>query len=82
MWKQTDAYQDTSKWCNWFTSLDYIRELGLKKFAGYIDWRMPTLEEAEELYVEDTFIRDMDRLEIYIDPCFSPGGGFTTWTSD
>jgi len=82
MWKQTDSYQDTSKWCNWFTSLDYIRELGLKKFAGYIDWRIPTLEEAEGLYDEDTFIRDMDRLEIYIDPCFSPGGGFTTWTSD
>ena len=82
MWKQTDSYQDTSKWCNWFTALDYIRELGLKKFAGYIDWRLPTLEEAEELYDEDTFIRDMDRLEIYIDPCFSPGGGFTTWTSD
>ena len=82
IWKQTDAYQDTSKWSNWFTSQDYILELGLKKFAGYIDWRMPTLEEAEELYDEDTFIRDMDRLEIYIDPCFSPGGGFTTWTSD
>ena len=82
MWKQTDSYQDTSKWCNWFTALDYIRELGLKKFAGYIDWRLPTLEEAEELYDEDTFILDIYRLEIYIDPCFSPGGGFTTWTSD
>ena len=82
MWKQTDAYQDTSKWSNWFTGLDYIRELNLDKFAGFNDWRMPTLEEAEGLYDEDTFIRDMDRLEIFIDSAFSPGGGFTTWTSD
>ena len=25
MWKQTDAYQDTSKWTNWFMSEDYIK---------------------------------------------------------
>ncbi len=82
IWKQTDAYQDTSMWSNWFTAQDYVRELNLKKFAGYNNWRVPTLEEAEGLFDEDRFIRDMDRLEIHIDPCFSPGGGFTTWTSD
>ena len=82
MWKQTDAYQDTSKWTNWFMAGDYIKSLNIEKFAGYINWRMPTLEEAEELYDEDTHIRDMDRFEICIDPAFSPGGGFTTWTSD
>ena len=82
MWKQTDAYQDTSKWTNWFMAEDYIKSLNIGKFAGYINWRMPTVEEAEELYDEDTHIRDMDRFEICIDPAFSPGGGFTTWTSD
>ena len=82
MWKQTDAYQDTSKWTNWFMAEDYIKSLNIKKFAGYTNWRMPTLEEAEELYDEDIHIRDMDRFEICIDPVFSPGGGFTTWTSD
>lgn len=82
MWKQTDAYQDTSKWTNWFMAEDYIKSLNLNKFAGYMNWRMPTLEEAEELYDEDYHIRDMDRFEICINPAFSPGGGFTTWTSD
>ncbi|PIQ97233.1 MAG: hypothetical protein COV67_05395 [Nitrospinae bacterium CG11_big_fil_rev_8_21_14_0_20_56_8] len=80
MWKQTDAFQDTSKWTNWFTSQDYIRQLNLKKFAGYNTWRMPTIEEAESLFDENMSIRDMDRFEIYISPCFSPAGGFTTWT--
>ena len=82
MWNQTDAYQDTSKWSNWFMAKDYIKSLNNKKFAGYTNWRMPTLEEAEDLYDEDIHIRDMDRFEIYIDSTFSPGGGFTTWTSD
>jgi len=82
MWNQTDAYQDTSKWSNWFMAEDYIKSLNIKKFAGYINWRMPTLEEAEDLYDEDIHIRDMDRFEIFIDSAFSPGGGFTRWTSD
>jgi len=82
MWNQKDAYQETSKWSNWFMAEDYVKALNNKKFAGYINWRMPTLEEAETLYDEDVHIRDMDRFEICIDTSFSPGGGFTTWTSD
>tara|TARA_B100000686_G_scaffold291938_1_gene320317 strand:- start:540 stop:1034 length:495 start_codon:yes stop_codon:yes gene_type:complete len=82
MWKQTDSYQDTSKWVNWFRALEYIKDLGIKKFAGHNDWRMPTLEEAEGLYDEDHVNRDTDRMEIFISTEFSPGGGFTTWTSN
>jgi hypothetical protein len=40
------------------------------------------LEEAESLYDEDHVIRDMDRMDIFISSTFSPGGGFTTWTSN
>ena len=43
---------------------------------------MPTLEEAESLYDEDHVIRDMDRMDIFISDAFSPGGGFTSWTSN
>ena len=49
MWKQTDAYQDTSKWCNWFGAGAYVKDLNISKFAGFENWRLPTLEEAEEL---------------------------------
>jgi len=82
MWKQTDSFQDTSKWLNWYRSKEYLLKLGTDKFAGHNDWIMPTLEEAESLYDEDHVIRDMDRMDIFISSTFSPGGGFTTWTSN
>ena len=82
MWKQTDSYQDTSKWVNWYRAMEYLQELGIEKFASYNDWRMPNLEEAETLYDENHAIRDMDRMDIFISSAFSPGGGFTTWTSN
>jgi len=74
MWKQTDGFQDESIFHSWMKAYDYIRELNNVKFAGYLDWRMPTLEEAESIYDENTSIRDCDRFDIFIDPAFSPGG--------
>jgi hypothetical protein len=82
MWKQTDSYQDTSKWVNWFRALEYLKGLNLQSFGGHTDWRMPNVEEAEGLYDEDHAICDMDRMDIFISSAFSPGGGFTTWTSN
>jgi hypothetical protein len=82
MWKQADSYQDSSKWVNWYKALEYIKELNLANFAGHNDWRVPNLEEAESLYDEDHVILDMDRMDIFISPAFSPGGGFTSWTTN
>ena len=44
MWNQTDAYQDTSKWSNWFMAEDYIKSLNNKKLqvisiGGCQPWR-------------------------------------------
>ena len=82
MWKQTDSFQELNKWMNWHQANEYITEVNTKKFAGYLDWRMPNLEEAEDLFDEEWSIRDLDRFEIFISTAFSPGGGFTTWTSE
>lgn len=81
MWKQSDAFQDESQFHNWYQAEEYIRKLNTEKFAGYQDWRMPTLEEAEGLFDEEVSIRDRDRFDIFIDTAFSPGGASSSWTS-
>ena len=70
IWKQTDSFQDTSKWNNWFRAHEYIHSLNIEKFAGCSDWRMPTLEEAESLHDENHCIKDMDRMDIFISSAF------------
>tara|TARA_B110000438_G_C15523582_1_gene525291 strand:- start:185 stop:607 length:423 start_codon:yes stop_codon:yes gene_type:complete len=82
MWKQTDGFQDSGEFTNWYQSKEYLRLLNLEEFASFSDWKLPSLEEAQSLYVPESHIRDMDRFEIYIDPSFSPGGSYSLWTGD
>ena len=81
MWKQSDGFQDEGEFHNWYQAEEYIKKLNSEKFGGYRDWRMPTMEEAEDLFDEEVSIRDRDRFDIFIDPAFSPGGASSTWTS-
>ena len=81
MWKQSDGFQDESQFHNWYQAEEYIKTLNSGKFGGYRDWRMPTMEEAEDLFDDEVSIRDRDRFDIFIDPAFSPGGASSTWTS-
>jgi hypothetical protein len=61
------AYADAEK---------YIRELNTKRFAGYNDWRLPTLEEAMSLMERET-----KQGGLYIDPVFDHQQTWI-WTAD
>jgi hypothetical protein len=45
MWHQSGS-NDQLKWIK---GMDWINELNTHKYAGYVDWRMPTVEEAASL---------------------------------
>ena len=77
MWKQTDTMLDFEKWVNYQESVDYVRELREKEFAGYDDWRLPNQEEMQSLYHESFELKDKFGKIVHISDRFSEGCGFT-----
>ncbi len=77
MWKKTDTMIDLKKWVNYQESVDYVRVLKEKKFAGYDDWRLPTKEEMQTLYDESFSQKDKFGKTIHISGKFASGGGFS-----
>ena len=77
MWKKTDSMMDLKKWVNYQESVDYVRELRQKKFAGYDDWRLPTKDEMQTLYDEALSQKDKFGKTIHISDKFASGCGFS-----
>ncbi|MEK9628898.1 MAG: DUF1566 domain-containing protein [Nitrospinota bacterium] len=77
MWVKTDSMNDLKKWVNYQESVDYVRELNEKKFAGYDDWRLPKRDEMSTLYHEELANTDQFGKIIHISDKFAPGGGFS-----
>ncbi len=72
MWQQSGSAKDIS----YGEARSYVTELNRDQFAGYSDWRLPTLEEAMSL-VEPTENSEGSN----IDPVFDTSQRWI-WTSD
>ena len=83
MWKQDDSYLDLKKFLSFTQAKKYLKKINEDAFAGYSDWRMPSKQEAHSLFHQekDKVIEDKYEMALYIDPVFTPGCGFDTWTS-
>lgn len=55
---------------------DAVVALNQRVFAGYADWRLPTLEEAMSL------VQPAPRDELYMDPLLAPRSAPFIWTAD
>jgi hypothetical protein len=71
MWHQ-NGFDDGVKWNE---AKEWVRTLNGRGYAGYQDWRLPTLEEAASL------LESNKRNDLYIDPIFSKRQG-GIWTGD
>ncbi len=72
MWHQSGSEEPLG----FFTALEWIDDLNSKRFAGYSNWRIPTVEEAASLMEIDKKNGDL-----LIDPVFSNVQG-AVWTGD
>ncbi len=82
MWVKKDTWLELGRLITWWDGAEYVKELNSKKFAGFSDWRIPNAHEARELYDPGLSNIDMEGCEIHIDPVFSPGCGYSTWTTE
>jgi len=73
MWQQTISSQRMA----YSMAIDWIKDLNRRGFAGFRDWRLPTLEEAMTLLER---IPNSDGL--YIDPVFPSRKRLWMWTSE
>jgi hypothetical protein len=82
VWLRQDTFQMTGKWLNWVQARDYAKELNQSRYAGYNDWRLPTLEEAKSLYDKNHVNKDHMGQKAYLHAIFPGGFGFLCWASD
>jgi len=71
MWHQSGS----DKYMGWNAAKKWKRSLNSRGYAGYDDWRLPTLEEAASL------LESNKRNDLYIDPIFSSKQKWI-WTGD
>ena len=60
MWLQSGS----KEYMQWNAANVWVRKLNTLKYAGYSDWRLPTIEEAASL------LEPVKRNTLYIDPVF------------
>lgn len=82
VWMKQDCWQMEKRWVSWYSAQEFKRRMNNKKFAGYNDWRLPTPEEAHQLYDRRRRNLDKDGDKIFIDRIFPQGAGWGTWTSE
>lgn len=82
MWMKSDTWVELGRLITWHESQEYAREMNENKFAGFDNWHIPTASEAKLLFDGQLSNTDVEGCEIHIDPIFTSGCGFSTWTSE
>jgi hypothetical protein len=81
LWQKADSYHELKKGINWYQALEYVDFKNAKGFAGFDDWRLPTLEELKNLYDPSRPAKSKDGERIGLSESFRNGGSYYLWTN-
>ncbi len=82
MWQRGDSYHDLEKGINWYEALEYVAKKNAEKFAGFNDWRLPTMEELNGLYDPARKVKSKDKEALGLPEGFQDGGSYYIWSAD
>lgn len=82
MWQKGDSFHDLKKGLNWYDALEYVGGKNSEKYAGYNDWRLPTMNELNALWDSSRSIKSKDGELIGLSAEFAGGGSYYLWSGD
>ena len=74
--RQPNTWEEANVW---------VEKINEEKYAGYSDWRLPTIEEFEAIYNEDGTQLAYDRKQNFVlgnPDAFESGGGYGFWSNE
>jgi hypothetical protein len=81
-WLPKDSWGDLGQWRNYDEALTYVQTMNQVYAGGYSDWRLPTLEEAENFFSPSMDQKDWEDEVIHINPLFVTKCSYYMWTSE
>ena len=81
-WLPKDSWGDLGQWRNFDAVRRYVQTMNQVYAGGVSDWRLPTREEAENLYEPELSQKDWDDEVVHIDPLFVTRCAHFMWTSE
>ncbi len=82
VWQKADSYLESRKTLSWYDALEYVDQKNADKLGGHSDWRLPTLNELENLWDPAVKTRSKDGEAIGLPKPFSDGGAYYLWSGD
>ena len=81
-WLPKDSWQDLGKWSTFKDARAYVLLMNQVYAGGFSDWRLPTLEDVEQLYDPERIQKDWEGKEVHIHNLFVTKCAAFLWTSD
>ncbi len=82
VWQTGDSFHDLKKGLNWYDALEYVTSKNSQKFAEHNDWRLPTLNELNNLWQSSGKVKSKDNETLGLAPEFQKGGSYYIWTGE